>query len=454
LVFQSDNYFIRILRDIVNFLFLNLINFYEDKILLTRVLENPFYKILREFVKRIRKNFAFKLFSIGFIILLLFSTAIYYAEKDYVKYVIKDGQKIEDRSGNIKNFEDSFWWAIVTSTTVGYGDYYPVSRLGRLVGILMMFFGIALMGVITGNIASTLVERQLKEGRGLEKIKLKNHFVICGWKREMADFLHNILEKNKSFLQSEIVLINKADQELIENLKTDPALRHINFIHGDYIDERVLQRASLKSAKRVLVLADRLVEGSAQEVDARTVMTVLTVKSISKSVYVCAELMDTKYVRYLRFSNCDEIILSSEYNKLLIANASAGTGISHVISELLNVNVGANINTLEFPKKFIGKKFIELSEYYKEKDNSILIGLLENTGNFFMRKREALEEAQKTPDISKLIDSLKMVKTLLPNLPVINPEPDYEVKRYTMAIVIEGSNKSAWDEGRRENAAI
>ncbi len=341
--------------------------------MLTLILENKYYKIFREFAKRIKKNFAFKLFSIGFIILLVFSAAIYYAEKDYVKYTVRDGQRIEDKTSNIKNFEDSFWWAIVTSTTVGYGDYYPVSRLGRLVGILMMFFGIALMGVITGNIASTLVERQLKEGRGLEKLKLKNHFIICGWKREMADFLLNILEKNKSFLPSEIVLINKADQELIENLKSDPALRNINFIFGDYIDESVLRRANIKSAKRVLVLADRLVEGSAQEVDARTVMTVLTVKSISKSVYVCAELMDSKYERYLRFSNCDEIILSSQYNKLLIANASAGSGISHVVNELLDVNVGPNINTVDFPKNFIGKEFSELRDHFRNKGNSILI---------------------------------------------------------------------------------
>ncbi len=409
--------------------------------MLNRIFEKTWYKTLREFIKRIRKNFAFKLFSIGFIILLIFSTAIYYAEKDYVKYEEKNGQRIEEKTGNIKNMEDSFWWAIVTSTTVGYGDYYPVSRLGRIVGILMMLFGIALVGVITGNIASTLVERQLKEGRGLETLKLKNHFIICGWKREMADFLRDIIEKNKSFAPSEIVLINKADPELVENLKSDPALKRINFIYGDYIDERVLQRANIKNAKRVLVLADRLIEGSLQEIDSRTVMTVITIKSISKSVYVCAELMDSKFARYLRFSNCDEIILSSEYNKSLIANASAGTGITHVISELLNVKADISINTVEIPKKFIGKSFMDLSNYFTGKDRSILIGILENTGNFYMRKKEALEEAQKTPDISKLVDSLKTVKTLLPNLPVINPVPDYEIKKYTMAIIIESRLK-------------
>jgi hypothetical protein len=174
--------------------------------LLTRILEHSYYRTLREFANRIRKNFAFKLFSIGFVILLIFSAAIYYAEKDYVKYIVKDGQKIEDRTSNIKNIEDSFWWAIVTSTTVGYGDYYPVSRLGRFVGILMMFFGIALMGVITGNIASGLVERQLKEGRGLETLKLKNHFIICGWKREMAEFLHDIMERINHFCHPRLCL--------------------------------------------------------------------------------------------------------------------------------------------------------------------------------------------------------------------------------------------------------
>jgi voltage-gated potassium channel len=407
-----------------------------------QIFENPLFKSYREFLKTIRKNFAFKLFTIGFIILLIFSTAIYYAEKDYVKQTYKNGH-IESKTVNIKNIEDSFWWAIVTSTTVGYGDYYPVSRLGRFVGVLMMFFGIALVGVITGNIASKLVERQLKEGRGLETLKLKNHFIICGWKREMADFLHDILEKNKSFTPSEIVLINKADPELIENLKSDQKLKRVNFVHGDYIDERVLQRASIKNAKRVIVLADRLVEGSIQEIDSRTVMTVITIKSIAKSAYVCAELMDSKFARYLKFSNCDEIILSSEYNKSLIVNASAGTGITHVISELLNVNADISINTVEIPKKFIGKKYTELSKYFTEKDRSILIGFLENTGNFYMRKKEALEEAQKTPDISKLVDSLKSVKTLLPNLPVINPMPDYEIKKYTMAIIIESRLKLA-----------
>ena len=186
-------------------------------------------------------------------------------------------------SSNIRSLKDAVWWAFVTSTTVGYGDYYPKSNAGRLTGILLMFFGVSLVGVITGNIASALVEKQLKEGRGLKEIKLKNHFIICGWKRDMADVLYHIMEKNKDFLPSEFVLINTADPAEIDNLRSDSRFAHINYIHGDYIDERVLNRANLKEAARVIVFADRMVQGSVQEVDSRTVMTIITIKSISKT---------------------------------------------------------------------------------------------------------------------------------------------------------------------------
>ena len=315
-----------------------------------------------------------------------------------------------------------------------------------------MFFGIVLAGVVTGNIASALVEKQLKEGRGLKDIKLKNHFIICGWKRDMADVLSHIMEKNKNFLASEFVLINTADPSEIDNLRSDSRFSPINYIHGDYIDERVLNRANLRDAARVIVFADRLIQGSIQEVDSRTVMTVITIKSISKTIYTCAELLDEKFERYLRFSNCDEIIMSSQYSRSIIANASSGSGISQVISELLNVNADVSIMTHEIPSRFIGRTFGELFDFYLAKNRTILIGILENTGNFYTRKNEAIRDAQKTPDISKLVDNLKFVKQLVANMPVINPAPDYVITRYTRAIIIEGRIPGLLKKSMKEKA--
>ncbi|MGW8565466.1 potassium channel family protein [Isoptericola sp. NPDC055881] len=60
---------------------------------------------------------------------------------------------------SIVNLGDGFWWAMVTITTVGYGDLVPVSPLGRLIAACLMIGGIALLGVVTATLSSWLVER-------------------------------------------------------------------------------------------------------------------------------------------------------------------------------------------------------------------------------------------------------------------------------------------------------
>ncbi len=67
---------------------------------------------------------------------------------------------------NIRTFGDSLWWAFATVTTVGYGDYVPVTFLGRVIAVGLMVGGIALVGVVTGTLASWLVEKVAKQGSG------------------------------------------------------------------------------------------------------------------------------------------------------------------------------------------------------------------------------------------------------------------------------------------------
>jgi voltage-gated potassium channel len=60
---------------------------------------------------------------------------------------------------SITTFGDALWWAFVTITTVGYGDYFPVTVEGRLIAVGLMLGGIALLGVVTATIASWIVEK-------------------------------------------------------------------------------------------------------------------------------------------------------------------------------------------------------------------------------------------------------------------------------------------------------
>lgn len=64
---------------------------------------------------------------------------------------------------NITTFGDAMWWALTTITTVGYGDHYPVTMLGRFVAAGLMIGGIAVLGVVTASVASWLVEQVTRD---------------------------------------------------------------------------------------------------------------------------------------------------------------------------------------------------------------------------------------------------------------------------------------------------
>lgn len=63
------------------------------------------------------------------------------------------------RGANITTLGDAFWWAATTMTTVGYGDRYPVTAIGRGVAVGLMICGIAILGTVTATLASWIVER-------------------------------------------------------------------------------------------------------------------------------------------------------------------------------------------------------------------------------------------------------------------------------------------------------
>lgn len=70
---------------------------------------------------------------------------------------VEDVEQNEPGS-NIRSFGDAIWWALETITTVGYGDHYPITIVGRFVAAGLMIAGIAVLGVVTASIAAWLVE--------------------------------------------------------------------------------------------------------------------------------------------------------------------------------------------------------------------------------------------------------------------------------------------------------
>lgn len=67
-------------------------------------------------------------------------------------------------NSNIHNFGDAIWWACVTIFTVGYGDHYPITWEGRSIAVVLMLGGVAMLSVITANLASYFLSQQ-RNGR-------------------------------------------------------------------------------------------------------------------------------------------------------------------------------------------------------------------------------------------------------------------------------------------------
>lgn len=67
---------------------------------------------------------------------------------------------IDELEPDIQSLSDGLWWAIVTTTTVGYGDISPKTGLGRLVAVVLMFVGIGTIGMITGSIATYFISKK------------------------------------------------------------------------------------------------------------------------------------------------------------------------------------------------------------------------------------------------------------------------------------------------------
>ncbi|MCI6185547.1 MAG: ion channel [Spirochaetia bacterium] len=339
----------------------------------------------------------------------------------------------------INTLFDAIWYTLVTITTVGYGDITPRSILGRTSAMILLLAGVALFGALSGKFASFLFDRQQKKDRGLLKMnKIKNHFLICGWKPNFERILEGILLANPEIPPEKIILLNNSSQNEMEKIKADSRFKNINYIHGDFTDEDTLLKSQIKTAERALVLADNSENFSNLETDSRTVLAVITIKNLNPKIYCVAEIIDSKFEKHLSLAHCDEIILSADYGQNLLIQASSGKGMSHILRELISEENDSGILICDIPSKFVGNNYGEYRLSLNTSD--ILIGLLENTGNFYSRRKEALAEAQKNPNVEEVVNNLKKVKSLKSNLPVFAPKDDYIIPKNAKAIFIHGNS--------------
>lgn len=275
-----------------------------------------------------------------------------------------------------KTFSDSLWWAFVTLTTVGYGDKVPVTPGARVASVFLMFIGLGLLSVVTASFSSIFVSQKILEDRGLKKVKLKNHILICGWN-------HNIFNILKTFVnaattnEKEIVMVNDEDEAQFTNLKLCFCGISMSFVRGRYSDEQVLHRASIDTAKAAIILGDYGNPNSDQDV----ILATLTMKSIVPTMRVCVEILNAENIIHIKRARADEIIVTGVHSGFLLANAAIAPGLPRVIEQLIMAESKKKLVKEDIPHRFIGRTFKELFDFFREQ-GSLLIGTITAESSF------------------------------------------------------------------------
>ncbi|MEC9007037.1 MAG: ion channel [Candidatus Neomarinimicrobiota bacterium] len=285
-------------------------------------------------------------------------------------------------TGDISEGNNPFWWAIVTMTTVGYGDFSPETPEGRLFAVFIMFNGIVLVSLLNGIISSIFVAQKIREGKGLEKLNISDHIILCGWNSNADKLINSIHQLNRNQRSLDLVLVNELTEEEITQLRSRFSKIKIHFVSGDFTQEETLQRAGVASADTVIVIPNNLNNDNNTH-DEKTIFATLTIKSIDASIRVVAYLLDRENLTHLKRAEADEVVVSDDYSLNILASHIVDPGVPQLSSHLINANSDSRFLRKSIPSNFVGKKYGELFDHYRDRNGALLIGLFyedENLG--------------------------------------------------------------------------
>ncbi|WP_226036374.1 potassium channel family protein [Aquibacillus saliphilus] len=230
------------------------------------------------------------------------------------------------------SFFDGFWWVMTTVTTVGYGDYYPVSVGGRLIAIFLYIFGIGIIGIVIGKVVDGLASFRRKRLEGDIVFEEKNHYIIIGWSQKAKFAIKEMLDTNPKI---EIVIIDELEKApLLDD--------NIHYVKGNVSDHETLLKANIKEAKVVLVFGDGQLTNN-QLIDGKTLLIASAVESIAPNVHTIVEVMEENHIKNFQYMNVDEFIISNETISSLFVRSAFRNGISSVYNQLLSRSHGDDL---------------------------------------------------------------------------------------------------------------
>ena len=241
------------------------------------------------------------------------------------------------------SFFDAVYWAITTSSTVGYGDYSPLTTHGKLLAMVVMVSGVALLGYLVSILSNTLVSLNMNRIMGLSGTRRKNHVILLGWNKVAMECLNELITEGEK-----VVVVSNENDPKINTYKG------VQFILGRCEEITTLEKAGVRRAKAVIV---------AMREDADVILAVSKVRIIDKEVPIYGRIDNLRYKEVAIKAGCHRVVSPSEIGGDLLYSSLHKPAVIDWVSEVITAGEGTVLSDFaasDHPE-LIGKKLSELN---------------------------------------------------------------------------------------------
>jgi voltage-gated potassium channel len=243
-----------------------------------------------------------------------------------------------EKSWTFESVFDAFNWGI--ATVLGQGDSgFVTSPAGRLIGWLLILFGVAMLGMITGALVAMVIDFLLKEGQGLGASGFKDHIVVCGWNTTARDLINELRGDD---YKSRVVVLADLDK--------NPAGDGVYFVRGDATNESDLDRAGIREAAAAIVFP----HDASDSADMQSILTVMAIEHAAPGVRTVAEVNNPKHEPHFRRADVDELLVTSKIASHLLARSALYPGLTGIVTDIVSGGEGSELYRITLPDDYLG----------------------------------------------------------------------------------------------------
>ena len=280
----------------------------------------------------------------------------------------------ERHNENLRSGWSALKW--VTLALIANPPWNVTTPAGRVISyvvdILKPGTVAVLIAALTSHMFGALVARTSGKGR----VRLKEHIVICGWSSKGNEILQEIRGRRDEESQRRVVVLAP--------LHSNPTRDDLTtFVQGDPTEARDLLRAGVQHARTAIVLADNSYPDiDVEDMDSRTLITVLAIESLNPACYTCVEVIHSKNREHFNRTRADELVVSAHMTGALLAHSAVTRGLSRVVGDLLTFPAGDEFYWVPVPPSLTGNTFGSALSRIKETSDSILVAIAAEGGDY------------------------------------------------------------------------